>query len=137
MGGTAKPRTRMSQATVSTGLTAGFTEQTLRALIDARQEPDWIVRRRRQAWTAFAETPMPSMNHEEWRRTNIRTLKLDVFMPAGFDGASASPAAPESFAPHLSRGQFAGSMLQVDGQHASVELAQEFAKKGVIFCSMD
>jgi len=85
----------------------------------------------------FASKPMPSMNHEEWRRTDIRTLKLDAFVPAGLDGASVSRAAPESFAAHLSRGQFAGSMLQVDGQHASVELADELAKKGVIFCSMD
>jgi Fe-S cluster assembly protein SufD len=85
----------------------------------------------------YGAKPMPSTNHEEWRRTDIRTLKLDAFVPAGLDGASVSPTAPESFAPHLSRGQFAGSMLQVDGQHRAVKLADELARKGVIFCSMD
>jgi Fe-S cluster assembly protein SufD len=116
---------------------SGFVGNTLQALLDSRCDPEWVTTRRRRAWDTFHAKPMPAMNHEEWRRTDIRTLKLDAFVPAGLLESRDSVAAPESFAAHLSRGQFAGSMLQVDGQHASAELAHELARKGVIFCSMD
>jgi Fe-S cluster assembly protein SufD len=116
----------------------GFAEKTLHTLLDSRRDPEWVATRRRQAWEIFDAKPMPALNHEEWRRTDIRALKLGSFAPAGLDSAGDhGPAEPESFAAHLSNGQFAGSMLQVDGRHASVELADEHAKRGVIFCSMD
>jgi Fe-S cluster assembly protein SufD len=127
----------MSQAAVLTTLTTGFAEQNFRALLEKRSEVDWVRALRRQALEVFASKPMPALNHEEWRRTDIRALKLDAFVPAGLDESSESVAASESFTAHLSRGQFAGSMLQVDGRHVSVELAGELARKGIIFCSMD
>jgi len=119
-------------------LTTGFTEQTFGSLLTGNHDPEWVIRRRREAWKSFVAQPMPALNDEEWRRTDIRALKLDAFVPAGLDSsAEGVGVVAESFAPHLSKGQFAGSMLQVDGQHASVELSDELARKGVIFCSMD
>src|SRR5262245_28863418 len=126
----------MAQATFTPSRTTGFSEQTFRALIDKRSELAWISDLRRRSWDVYAAKPMPALNHEEWRRTDIRSLKLDSFDPADLADSNTVPA-PESFAPHLSRGQFAGSILQVDGQHASGALATDLARKGVIFCSMD
>lgn len=47
------------------------------AALDARLDgaPDWLARRRRAAWQAYTELPMPSAQHDEdWRRTDIREL---------------------------------------------------------------
>src|SRR5438552_2048663 len=127
----------MTQTGLMTSPIVGFGGSAFRSLLESRQDPAWVANRREQAFGTFAAKSMPAMNHEEWRRTDIRTLNLDVFVPAGLEGASAATVAPESFAPHLLRGQFAGLILQVDGRHASAEFADKLAKKGVIYCSMD
>ena len=128
----------MTQGHVAVSSMPGFTEESFRVSQQDRHEPNWAVAKRRRAFEAFVSKPMPALNHEEWRRTDIRALKLDSFTLAGLDsGGEGHGAAPEAFAPHLAKGQFAGSMFQVDGQHVSVELADELAKKGVIYCSMD
>ena len=48
-----------------------------RAALDARLDgaPEWLARRRTEAWEAYAALPMPSSQHDEdWRRTDIRGL---------------------------------------------------------------
>jgi Fe-S cluster assembly protein SufD len=109
----------------------------LRALLERRDDPDWLVARRRQAWELFRSKPMPSLADEEWRRTDIRHLNLDSFVPAGLDEPSELAATAADFAAHLARGDFAGSMLQVDGRSASLDVGSELAARGVLFCSMD
>jgi Fe-S cluster assembly protein SufD len=80
---------------------------------------------------------MPAMNDEEWRRTDIRALKLDAFTPFDHGEPAGADEKRATIAPHLSANQFAGSIFQVDGRHASVELSTDLARKGVVFCSMD
>jgi Fe-S cluster assembly protein SufD len=118
-------------------MTNGFGERNFQTLLSKRDEPEWTRRLRQKSWETFVSKPMPGMNHEEWRRTDIRALKLDSFLPPGLDDVQVAPAAPENFAAHLALGHFAGSMFQVDGQHASAELDKDLSERGVIFCSMD
>src|SRR5262245_37807940 len=115
----------MSQATVSTDKQAGFTEESFRTLLAKYSGPKWMRGIRSKGWEAIAAMPTAAMNHEEWRRTDIRTLKLDAFTPPVLGESTTLAAPPESFGAHLARGQFGGSMLQVNGQHASAELANE------------
>jgi Fe-S cluster assembly protein SufD len=43
--------------------------------------PAWLRDRRRAAWAAFTELPMPShLRDEDWRRTDISALRLDDFV---------------------------------------------------------
>ncbi|HWE39692.1 MAG TPA: Fe-S cluster assembly protein SufD [Isosphaeraceae bacterium] len=61
--------------------TGGFHEANFEAFLKGRDEPSWLVDRRKQAFEVFRATPMPSMRDEEWRRTDIRPLRLDAFAP--------------------------------------------------------
>ena len=48
-----------------------------RAALDARLDgaPEWLARRRTEAWDTYSALPMPSSQHDEdWRRTDIRGL---------------------------------------------------------------
>src|SRR5262245_39641153 len=127
----------MSEQQLSVSLTAGFAEENFQSFQELRQEPAWVAAKRLRAFQASNAKRMPAMNDEEWRRTDIRSLKLDSFMPAGLTEPICQVEQRGSFLPHLSRGQFAGSIFQVDGQHASAELVNDLSSKGVIFCSMD
>jgi Fe-S cluster assembly protein SufD len=60
---------------------SGFGEATFERFLNNRDEPAWLVQRRREAFAAFQSLPWPSARDEEWRRTDIRPLKLDAFVP--------------------------------------------------------
>jgi Fe-S cluster assembly protein SufD len=74
-----------------TATTGGFTPASLDSFLQGRDEPGWLVDRRRQAFETFQALPMPTLRDEEWRRTDIRALKLDTFAPA-----SGLQSAPET-----------------------------------------
>ncbi len=59
----------------------GFSETAFEAFLATRDEPAWLIERRRQAFAKFQATPWPTARDEEWRRTDIRGLKLDTFGP--------------------------------------------------------
>ena len=71
----------MSIASVTTPhtTTAGFTEAAFETFLKSRDEPQWLRDRRRSAFDAFTGMSLPSNRDEEWRRTDIRGLKLGGF----------------------------------------------------------
>jgi Fe-S cluster assembly protein SufD len=72
-------------ATGATG--AGFTDETFERFVRGRDEPSWLTDRRREALARFQAAAWPTPRDEEWRRTDIRPLKLAAFEPP-----SGSPA---------------------------------------------
>jgi Fe-S cluster assembly protein SufD len=70
-----------ASATTTTPATGGFTEASFEAFLKGRDEPSWLLDRRRSAFEAFRGLPIPSSRDEEWRRTDIRGLKLAGFAP--------------------------------------------------------
>jgi Fe-S cluster assembly protein SufD len=70
-----------ASATTPPASTGGFTESAFESFLKDRDEPDWLRRRRREAFEIFRAKPWPSSRDEEWRRTDIRSLKLDAFGP--------------------------------------------------------
>src|SRR4051794_14504822 len=82
----------MSSAVAITAATGGFTESAFAAFLNSRDEPGWLVDRRREAFAVFQSLPLPTARDEEWRRTDVRALKLDAFAPptASADAASDS-----------------------------------------------
>ncbi len=87
-----------ASATTPPPATGGFTEASFEAFLKARDEPRWLIDRRRAAFAAFSGLPLPSSREEEWRRTDIRGLKLAGFAPpapgapSAEDRASLAPA---------------------------------------------
>jgi Fe-S cluster assembly protein SufD len=76
--------------TTLTPSSAGFTEKTFEAFLRERDEPAWLIERRREAFARFQAFAWPSARDEEWRRTDIRGLRLDAFEPP----APLDPSAP-------------------------------------------
>lgn len=58
---------------------ASVTADTVRALSASRNEPDWMLQKRLDAFATYEQLPMPSRSDEEWRRTDLRRLKLERF----------------------------------------------------------
>lgn len=66
----------------------GFTKTAFEAFLKGRDEPEWLVRRRQDAFEAFSTLPWPTAKDEEWRRTDIRGLKLNQFAPPAASGST-------------------------------------------------
>ncbi len=74
----------------------GFSQSALDAFLAPRDEPSWLLERRREAMAQFQAIGWPSLRDEEWRRTDVRMLKLAAFAPptnAPGDAARASLSA--------------------------------------------
>jgi Fe-S cluster assembly protein SufD len=101
---------------LSSAANGGFTESAFEAFLKGRDEPAWLVQRRKEAFEAFRSLPWPTMRDEEWRRTDIRALKLDAFgAPAAAAASPDDSAALEPLWKTLS-GHYATGIEQVNGQ---------------------
>ena len=47
------------------------------ALSAAKKEPRWLLESRLAAWELYAEMPMPSLEAEEWRRTDYTKIRWE------------------------------------------------------------
>ena len=82
--------TASAPPTALTAATGGFSEAHFEAFLKARDEPQWLLDRRRVAFEALTRLPMPTLRDEEWRRTDIRALKLGSYtVPAPGEVAPA------------------------------------------------
>lgn len=123
---------------------ANFTREAVIALSQAKAEPDWVLEQRLAAWDVFSLLPMPARTDEEWRRTDLRRLKLDRFAPVtSFDGRVESLEALTSGTDAAHSLQFgdvshrSGITVARDGATAFTELAPEVAAQGVVFSDLD
>ena len=82
-----------SSLSASTAAPAGFTEDAFEAFLKGRDEPGWLVDRRREAFARFRAFAWPTSRDEEWRRTDIRSFKLDAFAPPAPHEPSAAAKA--------------------------------------------
>jgi Fe-S cluster assembly protein SufD len=78
---------------MTTSASGAITEQAIQDLSRSRGEPEWLLKRRLDAWRAFEAMAMPTGMEEEWRRTDISGLDLDGVL-AGRAAATASTALP-------------------------------------------
>lgn len=84
-------------SSIVTRSATGFHADALAAFLEGRDEPSWFGDRRRAALERFIQTPLPTLRDEEWRRTDLRGLKLDQFGPVA--GGPASPSEALSASP--------------------------------------
>ncbi|HEY7975451.1 MAG TPA: SufD family Fe-S cluster assembly protein, partial [Ktedonobacterales bacterium] len=110
----------------------GFNQEALDELIARRDEPEWMRQRRRDAWKAFQATPMPTRQDEEWRRTDLRRLKLDDYETE----ATASAVAGTLVPPAERSESFAGFLGLRNAQPVEYQFSDEARARGVIFCDL-
>ena len=106
-------------------------------------EPVWLQNKRQAAWTAFADTPMPTTSDEAWRRTDLRRIKWDKFNIAngasfvsnGNVGALADLPAEVQAAVESDR-KTAGRIVIANNRVVYQELDPAVAAQGVIFTDL-
>lgn len=113
-----------------------FTKEAIEKLSASLNEPEWMLERRLQAWALYESLPMPTTKDEEWRRTDIRRLKLNEIGPSVNGDAAVDAAIPEFLGKELTEDVAGGRMLQVDGVVRQYELSDDLKAQGVIFCDM-
>lgn len=117
----------------------GFSQRVVEELSAARNEPDWLLQRRLEAWQVYETTPMPTLQDESWRRTDISTLPLAELLP--FAEAPYGPMDSPAGLPQEVRALFdesdVGLLVQHDSQVVYTSLAEEAVKQGVIFTSLE
>ncbi|MEX1253682.1 MAG: Fe-S cluster assembly protein SufD [Dehalococcoidia bacterium] len=98
-------------------------------------EPDWLLRRRLEAWRLFEEAPMPDMLSEEWRHIDSDRLTLDGLLPfaplrEAIEDAAGLPRELRSV--WDDREALAARVVQHDSDVVFQSLDAELARKGVI-----
>jgi Fe-S cluster assembly protein SufD len=110
----------------------GFSQEALDELIARRDEPEWMRQRRRDAWTVYQAMPMPTRQDEEWRRTDLRRLKLDDFEPV----VAGAPTSGTLVPPAERNETFAGFLGLRNAQPIEYRFSDEAKARGVVFCDM-
>ncbi len=117
----------------------GFSRRVVEELSLARDEPAWLRQRRLDAWQVYEATPMPTLQDESWRRTDISALPISDLSP--FAEAPYAPTESPAGLPQEIRdlvGQAHGGLvIQHDSQVVHTSLGEEAAKQGVIFTSLE
>jgi Fe-S cluster assembly protein SufD len=122
-------------ATIPAAATGGFNEAAFKAFLKDRDEPGWLVERRRQAFTAFQSLPWPTARDEEWRRTDIRGLKLDHFAPVAQSAPSKEDSAALEPLWNTLSSHYATGIEQVNG--ATTRTADPSKLGGAIFVDLN
>jgi Fe-S cluster assembly protein SufD len=120
-------------STSETTVQPGFTDEAFAAFLEARREPEWLASRRREAWKSFCELGLPDSRHEEWKRTELRTFRLDRFGPPSppVDSAALSQ-------PLLTEGvDLGGRTVALDSFTVRSHLEPAWRDRGVLFGDLD
>ena len=123
-----------------TGTTAqlGYTTEAFETFLENRDEPDWLIDQRREAWEEFSRRNWPQRDEEEWFRTDIRLFKLDRFPVPGLSSGHDVPAPASLPAGVLAQDvQLGGSVLSLDSRPLKSQLDEKWARQGVLFGSLE
>ena len=110
----------------------GFTEAAIAELLQRRDEPEWLRERRLDAWKTYQQIPMPTRQDEEWRRTDLRALKLDEVEPFAEGNPGTGNLLPETERDEV----FAGVLTLRDARVEERRLNDALVRKGVIFTDL-
>lgn len=116
-----------------TAVALDFSQAGFESFVAQRDEPDWVRDQRRESWGLFSEMDWPSRRAEEWLRTDIRLFHLNKFQLPG-EGTSTDTAPPALLAEGVT---LAGQSVSLDSRPSSIEFNEQWAKKGVLFGSLD
>lgn len=106
-----------------------FSREAVEEISARLNEPSWLRERRLEALATFDRLPIPTRADEEYRRTDLRRLRLEEFAPG--DGGTGVPAAVQAVLGD--KGEDGGVLAFNNGTlvHSSVQA------DGVVLCSLE
>jgi Fe-S cluster assembly protein SufD len=113
-----------------------FSREAVEALSASLREPDWMLRFRLHAWEVYESMPLPTVQDEAWRRTDIRRLKWNQLGPSLNGHSRTDVTMPAYLGAQLTEDVAGGVLVEVDGVVTQYELSDELKAQGVIFCDM-
>jgi len=106
----------------------------VQALSTAKKDAVWYARRRLAAWKAYQAMPMPTLNDEAWRRTDIRPFKWNqVTLPHRLNGKVSSRRVPSSLLKPLVGREQGGQLVLAGGKVEEYSLDPALKRQKVIF----
>lgn len=112
----------------------GFSQATVEALSALQREPDWMWKKRYQAWCDYQEREPPV-----WRRTDISKLHWERLIPYAPPQAPVTDLGVLPAKLHTALaiyGERAGLMLQRDLSPVYLDLAETVRNQGVIWTDL-
>lgn len=128
--------TTMAETDVQAG--APTSTNPLGAFVNGIKEHQLLAARRRQAWTTYETTPMPTRRSEEWRYTDITGLAPERFSPPGHNGGQGAAAE----LPHPIRDALQGDhersavLVQRNGFLERAQIEDDVGEAGVVLASI-
>jgi Fe-S cluster assembly protein SufD len=104
------------------------------ALSERKGEPGWVREQRLAAWEVYEQLPWPTGKEEEWRRTDLRALKIDAIIPFADRSTQGNGTAS---VPYEDGEAVGGTVVSRNSDAAWAELAAEVAEQGVILTDLD
>jgi len=90
---------------------------------------------RNRAWESFKRLPLPTLNDEAWRRTDIHSMPVESFKLPADNAFLDLPSIPKSLLQPLVSDQQGGQIVLLPGG-ASVQLDKKLSEKGVVFADL-
>lgn len=113
-----------------------YTLADVEALSSANNEPQWLREARESAWEIYEDLPMPTLNDEEWRRTDYRGIRWEeadkLLQP---NGASLDAVPKANLEPLVGEGE-GGTMVFVNGKLVHYTFSDELKAQGIIFADL-
>lgn len=117
-----------------------LSRETVLALSERHEEPEWLRARRQEAWRLYLDTPFPNSNQDEkWRRDDISRLvrRIDTLKLAAVPAPTILEELPAAIQEILRESDKRGGLLvRRDAGVAYAELDEEYAEQGVIFTDL-
>jgi len=133
--------------------TGDFSREFVEHISKAQDEPRWMRERRLAAYDVYERLPFPKTPNEDtwkrttdmhvqdyWRRTDLRTLKLQQYQPIALSPSESAEHAPlpDTLKDRLaSLNGESGLIVQRDGVVLNTVLSKYLERKGVYFADMN
>jgi Fe-S cluster assembly protein SufD len=113
-----------------------FDRAEVLALSRARKDAGWYARRRLAAWKAYHALPMPSLNDEAWRRTDLRPFKwgeVTLRAPQPLNGKVPGQRVPATLLKPLVGKQQGGQLVTTGDAVTEYVLHPTLKRQKVVF----
>ncbi len=117
--------------------TVGFSEESVRHASAIKNEPEWMLDFRLNAWRTFESMPWPKPTDEAWRRTRLTGFKLENFTPFASNGGPVERCQLDPFLlDELDELESSASLIYHDGGLIFAEENEDLGAQGVIFTDL-